>query len=101
MGTGWEIYVPERGLLIRQRENLGLTQEDVAKKAGIKLAQYQNYESHKGHFSNSSLRIVHAVLKALELDTTAFDNGEYVLRPITEDDPLYSESLKKYECMEG
>ena len=86
----WQVYVPERGILIGQREKLGLTQEEVAKKAGIKLEQYQMYESHDGReFSSSSMRIVNAVLTALELDPTAFAKGEYSMRPLSEDDPLH------------
>ena len=93
---GWEVYVPERGILIGQREKLGLTQEEVAAKAGIKLEQYQKYESHEGReFSSSSFRIVHAVLEALELDTTAFNRGEYSFEPLPENDPLHKITDKK------
>ena len=86
---GWQVVVPDRGVLIGQREKLGVTQEEVARKAGIKLEQYQMYESHDGReFSSSSMRIVNAVLTALELDPTAFANGDYSLEPLPEDDPL-------------
>ena len=81
--------VPERGILIGQREKLGLTQEEVAAKAGITLKQYQKFESHDHNLSSSSFRIVHAVLSALELDTTAFKKGKYSLEPVPEDDPIY------------
>ena len=87
---GWEVYVPNRGILIGQREKLGLTQEEVAKKAGITLKQYQMYESHDGRdFSSSSFQIVHAVLEALELDTTAFNKGKYSFEKLPEDNPIY------------
>ena len=94
---GLMVIVPERGMLIGAREKLGLSQEEVAAKAGIKLSQYQKYESHDGHFSSSSMRIVNAVLTALELDPTAFVNGEYAYEPLPADDPankLYDEYLK-------
>ena len=79
---GWFSMVPDRGVLIGQREKLGLSQEEVAVKAGIKLEQYQKYESHEGReFSSSSLRIVNAVLTALELDPSAFAKGSYSLVP--------------------
>jgi len=81
--------VPENWMLREQREKLGLSQEEVATKAGIKLEQYQRYEMSTVCISSSSLRIVHAVLKALELDTTAFAQGKYALEPLPEDDPLY------------
>lgn len=86
---GWELMVPENWMLRNQREKLGLTQEDVAAKAGIKLEQYQKFESGDRNISSSTFRIVHAVLAALELDTTAFDKGEYALEPLPEDDPLH------------
>lgn len=85
---GFEVYVPDRWKLIKQREKLGLSQEEVAAKAGIKLEQYQRYESTENGFTSSSLRIVNAVLMALELDTTAFANGKYAFEPLPEDDPL-------------
>jgi len=81
--------VPERGVLIRQREKLGLTQEDVAAKAGLTLKQYQQFESHDRKLSSSSFRIVYAVISALELDLTTFKRGGYGLAPVPEDDPLY------------
>ena len=83
------VMVPERGMLIRQREKLGLTQEDVAAKAGLTLKQYQKFESHDHNLSSSSFRIVHAVLSALKLDLTTFNKGGYGLAPVPEDDPIY------------
>lgn len=85
---GWMRVVPENGMLIGQRKKLGLSQEEVAKKAGIKLEQYQRYEEIGANISSSSMRIVNAVLTALELDPTAFANGEYSFEPLPEDDPL-------------
>ncbi|MCL2517308.1 MAG: helix-turn-helix domain-containing protein [Oscillospiraceae bacterium] len=85
----WQVFLQDRGILIAQRKKLGLTQEEVAKKADIKLEQYIMYESHEGReFSSSSMRIVNAVLTALELDPTAFAKGEYSLSPLPEDDPM-------------
>lgn len=87
--SGLLVMVPDRGVLIRQREKLGMTQEEVAAKAGITLKQYQMYESHDGReFSSSSMRIVNAVLTVLELDPSAFARGEYSLVPVSEDDPV-------------
>jgi len=81
--------VPERGILIGQREKLGLSQEEVAEKAGITLKQYQTFEGHDRNLSSSSFRIVHAVLSALDLDITAFNKGKYSIEEIPEDDPIY------------
>ena len=86
---GWLRMVPENWMLITQRKKLGLSQEDVANKAGIKLEQYQRFERGDREISSSTFQIVHAVLGALELDISAFRNGEYALEDLPEDDPLY------------
>ena len=81
--------VPENGLLIKQREKLGLSQEEVAKRAGITLKQYQRYEEVGVCISSAtSTRIADAVFAVLEIDTTAFMKGDYVFEPLPEDDPL-------------
>ena len=85
---GFLRVVPENWVLINQREKLGLRQEEVAAKAGIKIEQYQKYESGERNISSSTFRIVNTVLTALELDITAFKKGEYCLEPLPEDDPL-------------
>ena len=93
---GWVRLVPDKGILIGQREKLGMTQEEVAAKAGIKLEQYQMYEGHESRFSSSSLRIVNAVLTALELDPTTFASGEYFFEPADGDvnNPGYQHMLE-------
>jgi transcriptional regulator with XRE-family HTH domain len=85
---GWEVFVPENGLLRKQRKKLGLTQEEVAKRAGIKLEQYQRYEEVGVNISSSSMRIASSVMKVLDIDPSAFANGDYVLEPLPENDPL-------------
>jgi transcriptional regulator with XRE-family HTH domain len=93
------IMVPVRGMLVRQREKLGMSQEEVAAKADIKLEQYKRYENpdHAFSFSSSSLRIVNAVLTALELGPTAFAKGEYSLEKPSDDDPLH-ETLRALDA---
>ncbi len=86
---GWMLMMPDTGILIGQREKLGLTQEEVAAKAGIKPEQYQRFESHESAFSNTSLRIANAVLTVLELDPSDFAKGKYTLEPIDENDPHF------------
>jgi transcriptional regulator with XRE-family HTH domain len=92
--------VPDRGILIGQREKLGMTQEEVAEKAGITLKQYQRYEKQESGLSSSSFRIVNAVLSALDLDITAFEKGEYSLEPVPEDDPIYK-LMEEYDRRRG
>ena len=82
----WERYIPERGILIGQREKLGMSQEEVAKKAGITLEQYQRYEKHGVDISSSSLRISSAVLTTLKLDPSAFAKGDYTFETLSEEE---------------
>lgn len=89
MDSDWMLMVPEHSMLRGQRGKLGLSQEEVANKAGIKLEQYQKFESGERDISSSTFRIVNAVLTALELDISAFDKGEYSFEPVPEDDPIY------------
>jgi len=94
---GYELYVPENWILINQREKLGLSQEEVAKRAGITLKQYQRFESreHYTSFSNTSLRIANAVLTALEFNPTDFAKGKYSFKPLPADNPLNVFPLKE------
>jgi len=52
-------YIPENWILTTQREKLGFSQEDIAKKAGIKLEQYQNFENGKRSIYSSSFSHTH------------------------------------------
>ncbi len=80
--------VTDGGMLIEQREKLGLTQEEVATKAGVTLKQYQSYEKMEFGFSSKSMRIVNAVLTALELDPSSYADAKYALKRLSDDDPI-------------
>lgn len=58
----------EEGILKTRREQLGLTQQQVADIAGIQLSQYQRFESGEKYISGTSMRIGLAVCAALMLD---------------------------------
>lgn len=62
----------ESGLLLNRRKQLGLTQSDVAKKAGITVRQYQRLESGERRLSTSTFRIAMGVINALRLDPQRF-----------------------------
>ena len=87
---GYELYIPENWILITQREKLGLTQEEVAKKAGITLKQYQRFESPRHHasFQSTTPRIAEAVCTALQISLTDFTKGKYSFEELPADDPL-------------
>jgi len=86
----WEKYIPENWILRSQREKLGLTQEEVAKRAGITLKQYQRFESleHHASFQSTTPRIAERVCAALQLSLTDFTKGKYSFEELPADDPL-------------
>ena len=56
----------------------GLTQSQVAEKAGITQQQYQYFESGKRDLRRSSFTTACKVLEALNMDIVKFFHGEYV-----------------------
>lgn len=56
----------------------GLTQSQVAEKAGITQQQYQYFESGKRDLRRSSFVTACKVLEALDMDIVKFYHGEYV-----------------------
>lgn len=70
--------VEEKSVLKDYREELGLTQQQVADKARIQLRQYQRFESGERNLSSSSFRIACRVIEALGLDVSKYYHGAYV-----------------------
>lgn len=70
--TGFIRMIPDHEYLRHQREGLGMTQHQVADKAGILLRQYQRLESGERSMASTSLRIGLAVCDALQLDPHRF-----------------------------
>ena len=68
----------EKDVLSEARKRLGLTQQQVADKAGVAMRHYQMFEGGTRKLSTSSFNLASKVLKALELDLTAFANGDYL-----------------------
>ncbi len=66
------------GLLREQRVVNGLTQQQVADKAKIKLQQYQKFESGERNLRTASFQVACRVLEALDLDIVKYFHGEYV-----------------------
>ncbi|MDE7192981.1 MAG: helix-turn-helix domain-containing protein [Oscillospiraceae bacterium] len=64
-------------ILREKRLVLGLTQQQVANKAGIVLQQYQKFESGDRNIMTCSFRIACRVIEALEMDITDFYHGKY------------------------
>lgn len=71
-GEEWITLEPSNATLHRRREQLGMTQLQVAQSAGIHLRQYQRLESGERPISGTSLRIGLAICKVLRLDPYRF-----------------------------
>ena len=65
-------------LILRERRvTSGLTQQQVADKAGVKLQQYQKFESGERNLRTASFQIACKVLEALDLDIVKFFHEQY------------------------
>lgn len=80
-GDGWITFEPERSILKRRREELGLTQQQVADRAEILLRQYQRLESGDRNIASASLRIGLSVCVALQLDPRRFVPATWKMSP--------------------
>ena len=59
---------PTHGILYKQREALGLTQQAVADAAKINIRQYQRYESGERSLDSASFRIGVGICRALKIN---------------------------------
>lgn len=79
-------------VLKQQRVKLGLTQQEVAERAGVKNAQYQRLEGGQREITRASFALAYKVLKALDLDIDLFMEGKYQIKEVLYrgyDDRLY------------
>ena len=67
----------QHSVLREKRVVLGLTQQQVADRAGIVLQQYQKFESGERDIMTSSFKTACKVVEALGMDITDFYHGEY------------------------
>lgn len=75
---GYQIcHFEYKSILREHRVMLGLTQQEVADRAGVPLQSYQNFELGKRNIMSASFRIAGKVIEALEMDITAFYHGRY------------------------
>lgn len=64
-------------ILRERRVILGMTQQQVADKAHIKIQQYQKFESGARNIMTSSFQLACRVIEALEMDISDFYHGEF------------------------
>lgn len=72
----------DRYVLKKRRNQLGLTQQEVADKAGINIKQYQRFETGERELTDASFMTVCKVLKALEMDMGKYATGEYEIKEL-------------------
>ncbi len=76
--SGFQIaHLKPSSILRERRVVLGLTQKQVAERAGIVLQQYQKFESGERRIMTSSFELACRIIKALEMDVTKFFQGDY------------------------
>ena len=68
----WDKLMTDRAILYYRRKELGLTQQQVADRADIKLIQYQRFERGERSMASASLRIGMAICDVLKLDPHRF-----------------------------
>ncbi len=66
--NGLTLCLTDGQVLRHRREKMGLTQQQVADKAGIQLRQYQRFESDERSLSGASMRIGLSVCSVLKLN---------------------------------
>lgn len=71
-GRVLDVIMPDRAILIDRRHELGLTQQQVANRAGIQLMQYQRFERGERSMASASFRIGMAICDVLKLDPHRF-----------------------------
>lgn len=67
-----DVVMPDRSILYERRKELGLTQQQVADRADIKLIQYQRFERGERSMASASMRIGMAICDVLKLDPHRF-----------------------------
>lgn len=75
-------FLDDAGIFKNRREQLGLTQQEVADRANIKLSQYQSFETGGKSIMGASMRIGLSVCAVLLLDPYMFLSPE-----VTQPDP--------------
>lgn len=69
------VMLDDAGVLRCRREELKMTQQQVADAAGIKVSQYQRFESGERTPTGASMRIGLNVCRVLKLDPYLFFGG--------------------------
>ncbi len=72
----------DKYVLKKQRQRLGLTQQQAADKAEIQIKQYQRFEAGERELADAGFKTAIRVLKALEMDVEKYASGEYEIKEL-------------------
>lgn len=72
-GEEYERVQADHHILLARRQQLGMTQQQVADAARIQLRQYQRLESGERSMSGASMRIGLSICAVLKLDPYRFE----------------------------
>lgn len=80
--SGFQLCHPhsdQHTVLREKRVVLGMTQQQVADKAKIRLQQYQRFESGERNIMTCSFSLACRVIEALGMDISRFYHGDYTI----------------------
>ena len=82
----------KKGNILREKRIVqNLTQQQVADRSGIKIQQYQKFESNERNIMTASFQLACKVIEALGMNASDFFHGKYV---IGEEIFVYTEGVK-------
>ena len=77
---GFQTIIPTAAaVLLKKRQMLRLTQQEIADRAKITLRQYQRLESGERSILTCSFGLACRVIEALDMDVSKFYHGDYYL----------------------
>ncbi len=80
---GFQTIIPTAAaVLLKKRQMLRLTQQEIADRAKITLRQYQRLESGERSILTCSFGLACRVIEALDMDVSKFYHGDYYLEEV-------------------
>ena len=77
---GFQTIIPTAAaVLLKKRQMLRMTQQEIADRAKITLRQYQRLESGERSILTCSFGLACRVIEALDMDVSKFYHGDYYL----------------------
>lgn len=94
---GFQTIIPTAAaVLLKKRQMLRLTQQEIADRAKITLRQYQRLESGERSILTCSFGLACRVIEALDMDVSKFYHGDYY-----QNNSDYLQKARKYGHFTG